>query len=103
MPLLAQRSAALLEGLGYGNIRVREGDGYLGWPEDVPFDAVMVTAALDHVPEPLVEQLNLGVRLVLPVGDDSRKLLRLTRTEGGVKIDTLLPVRFVPMTGQALE
>ena len=103
VPLLAQRSAALIEGLGYGNIRVREGDGYLGWPEAAPFDAVMVTAAPDHVPEPLVEQLNLGGRLVLPVGDDSQQLLRLTRTQGGVMIDTLLPVRFVPMTGQALE
>ena len=61
------------------------------------------TAAPDHIPEPLIEQLKVGGRLVLPVGDAYQELLRLTKTESGVRVDTLLPVRFVPMTGEALE
>ena len=101
--VLAQRSKALLAELGYENIHVREGDGYRGWPEAAPFDAVMVTAAPDHIPAPLIEQLKVGGRLVLPVGDAYQELLRLIKTESGVRIDTLLPVRFVPMTGEALE
>ena len=101
--VLARRSKALLAELGYKNVHVREGDGYRGWPEQAPFDAVMVTAAPDHLPEPLLEQLKMGGRLVLPVGDSYQELLRLTKTAEGVRVDTLLPVRFVPMTGEALE
>ena len=101
--VLARRSKALLAELGYENVHVREGDGYRGWPEQAPFDAVMVTAAPDHLPEPLLEQLKMGGRLVLPVGDSYQELLRLTKTAEGVRVDTLLPVRFVPMTGEALE
>ena len=92
-----------LLGLADENVHVREGDGYRGWPEQAPFDAVMVTAAPDHLPEPLLEQLKMGGRLVLPVGDSYQELLRLTKTAEGVRVDTLLPVRFVPMTGEALE
>ena len=101
--VLARRSKVLLAELGYENVHVREGDGYRGWPEQAPFDAVMVTAAPDHLPEPLLEQLKMGGRLVLPVGDSYQELLRLTKTAEGVRVDTLLPVRFVPMTGEALE
>ena len=99
--LLAARSGALLKELGYDNIRVRAGDGYLGWPEAAPFSAVIVTAAPDHVPQPLVEQLAVGGRMVLPVGDEFQQLVRLNKSESGVRADTLLPVRFVPMTGKA--
>ena len=99
--VLAERSRALLSELGYQNIRVRAGDGYLGWPEAAPFAAIVVTAAPDHVPEPLVEQLAIGGRMVLPVGDEFQQLVRLNKTSTGVRSDTLLPVRFVPMTGKA--
>ena len=101
--LLAARSGALLKELGYDNIRVRASDGYLGWPEAAPFSAVIVTAAPDHVPQPLVEQLAVGGRMVLPVGDEFQQLVRLNKSESGVRADTLLPVRFVPMTGKAQE
>ena len=103
VPLLAARSGALLKELGYDNIRVRAGDGYQGWPEAAPFAAVIVTAAPDHVPQPLVEQLAVGGRMVLPVGDELQQLVRLSKSASGVAVDTLLPVRFVPMTGKAQE
>ena len=103
VPVLAARSGALLKELGYDNVHVRAGDGYLGWPEAAPFSAVMVTAAPDHVPQPLVEQLAVGGRMVLPVGDEFQQLVRLSKSQSGVRADTLLPVRFVPMTGKARE
>ncbi len=101
VPVLAARSGALLKELGYDNVHVRAGDGYLGWPEAAPFSAVIVTAAPDHVPQPLVEQLAVGGRMVLPVGDEFQQLVRLSKSQSGVRADTLLPVRFVPMTGKA--
>lgn len=102
VPELGERSAALLKELGYDNVRVRVGDGYFGWPEKAPFDAVMVTAAPDHIPPRLVEQLVEGGRMVLPVGDEQQALLRLRKKPGGeVERERLLPVRFVPMTGEA--
>jgi len=101
--VLAARSKTLLQELGYDNIHVRAGDGYRGWPEAAPFSAVIVTAAPDHVPQPLVEQLAIGGRMVLPVGDEFQQLVRLSKSASGVRADTLLPVRFVPMTGKAQE
>ena len=101
IPELADRSRQLLQELGYNNINVRLGDGYLGWPEKAPFDAVIVTAAPDHVPRALVEQLTDGGRLVLPVGDEYQELIRITRTGDVEQTERLLPVRFVPMTGRA--
>jgi len=98
---LARRAARDLERLGYGEIHVRQGDGYRGWPEEAPFDAIIITAAPDHVPEPLVEQLAVGGRMILPVGDLFQELLLITRDEKGVRRRSLLPVRFVPMTGEA--
>ena len=99
VPTLGERARRLLEELGYGNVRVRVGDGYLGWPEAAPFDAIIVTAAPDHIPEPLVEQLAEGGALVLPVGDDNQELVRLIKGEEGNVVESLLPVRFVPLTG----
>ena len=103
VPELAERAARDLERLGFDNVQVREGDGYRGWPEHAPFDAVMVTAAPDHVPQPLVDQLAVGGRLVIPVGRWGQELVVLTKHEDGVKRETLFPVRFVPMVGEAEE
>jgi protein-L-isoaspartate(D-aspartate) O-methyltransferase len=103
IPALAEQAERRLEELGYENIRVRQGDGYLGWPEAAPFDAIAVTAAPSHVPQPLVAQLKEGGRLVLPVGGHSQELVRLVKEGGTTRLDTLLPVRFVPMTGKAQE
>lgn len=99
--LLATEAAERLRRLGYANVTVRAGDGYSGWPDRAPFDAIMVTAAPDHVPEPLLRQLAQGGRLILPVGQQFQTLMRIRRTAKGFKREKLLPVRFVPMTGEA--
>jgi len=98
---LAKEAEKRLRRLGYSNVHVRIGDGYRGWPEAAPFDGIMVTAAPEHVPQPLINQLRDGGRLVLPVGRWEQNLIRLRRTAKGVQQETLLPVRFVPMTGEA--
>jgi protein-L-isoaspartate(D-aspartate) O-methyltransferase len=100
---LARRAASTLAELGYGRVRVRAGDGYLGWPEAAPFDAIIVTAAPDHVPQPLLDQLKIGGRLVLPVGDSWQELVVCTRTAVGVDRRSVIPVRFVPMTGEGVR
>ena len=100
---LARRSTALLAELGYANVHVRAGDGYLGWPEAAPFDAIVVTAAPDHVPQPLVDQLAVGGRMILPVGRREQDLVVIEKTAAGVTKRSVLPVRFVPMTGMAQE
>ena len=101
VPQLAARARDTLADLGYANAHVRQGDGYAGWPEQAPFDAIIVTAAPDHIPQPLIDQLALGGRLIIPVGQDRQALTILTRTEDGVEHKTTLPVLFVPMTGEA--
>jgi protein-L-isoaspartate(D-aspartate) O-methyltransferase len=93
----AERATELLRELGYSNAHVRFGDGYAGWPEAAPFDGIIVTAAPDHVPEPLVGQLRVGGRLVVPVGRGEQDLLVLTRTESGLREEQRLAVRFVPL------
>lgn len=99
---LGKAAGKLLAGLGYKHVHVRVGDGYQGWPEKAPFDAVMLTAAPEKVPEPLLRQLKVGGVLVAPVGPSGdQRLIRLTRTASGVKREHLLDVRFVPMTGKA--
>jgi protein-L-isoaspartate(D-aspartate) O-methyltransferase len=98
---LASRSAARLDSLGYKNVRVLHGDGYRGWPVHAPFDGIVVTAAPDHVPEPLKEQLKIGAKLVIPVGDVYQELRVIARTPGGYESRSVIPVRFVPMTGEA--
>ncbi len=98
---LARVARLRLKTLGYKNIHCRTGDGYKGWPEAAPFDAIVVTAAAPQVPQPLIDQLAPGGRLIIPVGDWSQSLIRITRTGAGIKRETLLPVRFVPMTGEA--
>lgn len=98
---LAREAEARLKSLGYSNIRTRVGDGYRGWPEAAPFDAVMLTAAPDHVPKPLLDQMREGGRLILPLGRGDQDLVRIRRTRSGFQREILLPVRFVPMTGEA--
>jgi protein-L-isoaspartate(D-aspartate) O-methyltransferase len=98
---LGTRAREKLIQLGYRNVHVRIGDGYRGWPEAAPFDAILVTAAPDHIPQPLVDQLKVGGRMVIPVGEFYQELEVVTRTETGTKREKIIPVRFVPMTGQA--
>ena len=99
---LAQRARADLRQLNYTNIHMRCGDGYPGWPEAAPFDAVIVTCAPEQVPPPLTEQLKPGGRMIIPVGPQWDQELVLLRKEGGHLVErAVLPVRFVPMTGQA--
>jgi protein-L-isoaspartate(D-aspartate) O-methyltransferase len=98
---LANRAAGTLVALGYHNVRVRVGDGYQGWAEEAPFDAIIVTAAPDHVPQPLLEQLAIGGRLILPLGRFMQQLVLIRRTEEAYDRTGLISVRFVPMTGKA--
>jgi protein-L-isoaspartate(D-aspartate) O-methyltransferase len=98
-PLAAQAKERLAR-LGYANVHARAGDGYAGWPEEAPFDAIMVTAAAPRIPEPLKEQLKDGGRLVIPVGDVEQELIVLTKRGARFEERRVLPVRFVPMTGK---
>ena len=100
---LAERARRDLARLGYRNVEVRAGDGYQGWPEAAPFDAIVVTAAAPRIPEPLKAQLKDGGRLVIPVGEDDQSLIVLTRKGDTYTERTVLPVRFVPMTGKVRE
>jgi protein-L-isoaspartate(D-aspartate) O-methyltransferase len=95
---LAARAAGTLRELGYTGVHVRDGDGYAGWPEEAPFDRIIVTAAPDHVPQPLVDQLRVGGRLVIPVGDVRQQMAILTKTKDGVIERRTIGVRFVPLT-----
>lgn len=97
---LADSARERLHSLGY-DVQVRHGDGYAGWPEAAPFDAILVTAAPPAIPAPLREQLAIGGRLVIPVGVSFQDLLVMTRTAQGYERSNVLPVRFVPMTGKA--
>jgi len=100
---LAASSAKLLKELGYDNVHVRAGDGYFGWPEHAPFDAIIGTAAAGRVPEPLLEQLKPGGRMILPVEGDFgfQHLILITKDkEGNLQERNVMPVRFVPMTGE---
>jgi protein-L-isoaspartate(D-aspartate) O-methyltransferase len=101
---LARRSRVVLSELGYRNVHVRHGDGYKGWPEQAPFDAIMVTAAPEEVPAPLVEQLAMGGRLVIPVGGRAmQQMTVLTKTPSGLHREERMPVRFVPFTRDGKE
>jgi protein-L-isoaspartate(D-aspartate) O-methyltransferase len=97
---LAERARETLSALGYRNIQVRTGNGYLGWPEHAPYDRIMVTAAPDEVPTALLQQLKLGGLIVIPVGTVTQELRILRRTATGTETLGTLPVRFVPMTNK---
>ena len=99
--LLARRARAILDRLQYQNIAIQVGDGTVGWSEHAPFDAIVVTAAAPDLPRPLLEQLAVGGRLVIPVGDArSQVLARLTRTESGFEKEDLGDCRFVKLWGK---
>lgn len=101
VPELARGSAEQLRKLGFQNVTVKEGDGYRGWPEHAPFDGIVVTAAPPRIPEPLLDQLAPGGRMVIPVGDFFQELKVFTKDRSGkVTEKDILPVRFVPMTGE---
>lgn len=100
---LAVSAAAVLDRLGYDNVTVRAGDGYAGWPEHAPFDSIIVTAAAAHLPPPLLKQLKTGGKLVIPVGEEhgyQELLLIETGENGEIRERSVLPVRFVPLTGE---
>jgi protein-L-isoaspartate(D-aspartate) O-methyltransferase len=101
---LAKTAEATLQRLGYKNVHVKAGDGFKGWPEHAPFDAVIVTCAPEHVPPPLVDQLKEGGRMIIPVGNfGDQELYLLEKKNGKLERRTVLPVRFVPMTGEAAK
>lgn len=101
---LARRAEADLKRLGYTNVMVRAGDGYKGWPEAAPFDAIIVTCAPERVPQPLVSQLKEGGRMIIPVGPaGDQELYVLWKKGDKVERRAVLPVRFVPMTGKSAE
>ncbi len=100
---LARQSRELLAQQGYANIAVRAGDGYRGWPEEAPFDAIILTAAPPEIPQPLIDQLAMGGRLVAPVGRWNQELVLIRRDENGFHREKLIGVRFVPMVGEARD
>jgi protein-L-isoaspartate(D-aspartate) O-methyltransferase len=100
IPQLAEQARKTLASLGYDNVHVRTGNGYLGWPEHAPYDRIMVTAAPDEVPPALLAQLKVGGLMAIPVGTANQELRILRRTERGTELLATLPVRFVPMTSK---
>ena len=101
---LAKNAEATLQRLGCKNVHLKIGDGYKGWPETAPFDAIIVTCAPDKVPQPLIDQLRDGGRMVIPVGDRfAQELYLLEKKNGQLKQSATLPVRFVPMAGEATK
>lgn len=99
IPELAEEARRVLGELGYRNVQTRTGNGYAGWPERAPFDAILVTAAPEQIPQALIEQLAVGGRMVIPVGRGEQEMVIITKTERGVVERRTIPVRFVPMTG----
>jgi protein-L-isoaspartate(D-aspartate) O-methyltransferase len=102
---LAKSASERLNALGYSRVKVKHGDGYFGWPDAAPFDAIMVTAAANHVPSPLIEQLKEGGRLLIPLGSSTyyQRLTKITKITKGNEVEHLLDVVFVPMVGKVLE
>jgi len=96
-PILAKRVKGILASQGYSNIRTKEGDGFLGWPEAAPFDAIIVTAAVNDIPPPLVEQLKEGGKLVAPEGEGYQQIVFLKKEKGKIKRSSTISVRFVPL------
>jgi protein-L-isoaspartate(D-aspartate) O-methyltransferase len=105
VPELVEIAAKRLDDLGYSEIKVKQGDGYYGWPEYAPFDAIIVTAAPDHLPAPLVEQLTEGGRLVIPIGPPGgyQMLWKFVKEGEDVTAYSLGGVAFVPFTGEGIE
>jgi protein-L-isoaspartate(D-aspartate) O-methyltransferase len=100
---VSQDASRRLKALGYEQVRLKQGDGYSGWPEFAPFDAILITCAVDHVPPPLIQQLKEGGRLLLPMGNTAQfqTLALVTKKGGQMNVQQLSAVAFVPMTGEA--
>jgi protein-L-isoaspartate(D-aspartate) O-methyltransferase len=101
IPELARRAEETIRQLGYENIVLRQGDGYFGWKDEAPFDVIIVTAAADHIPPPLLRQLKDGGRMIIPLGHPffTQKLVLVEKKNGEIRSRDLIPVRFVPLTG----
>lgn len=100
IPELAARARANLDATGYGTVEVRAGDGFAGWPEHAPFQAILLTCAAPRVPEPLIQQLAEGGRLIAPIGDTWQELIRYRKRDGALVAEPGIAVRFVPMRGE---
>jgi len=100
---LGKNAEMHLKDQGYTNVTIKIGDGYQGWKEHAPFDHIIVTAAPKHVPQPLIDQLKVGGTMIMPVGGLWQELIRITKTKKGFTKEKLIPVRFVPMVGEAEE
>jgi len=100
---LGRKAFQILDALGFHNVHVRIGDGYRGWPDEAPFDAIILTAAPPRLPQPLIDQLKVGGRMVVPIGDFLQDLRLIIKTEDGIESRQVAPVRFVPMTGEVQE
>ncbi len=103
IPSLAQKARQTLSELGYTNVHLKTGDGYQGWSEHAPYDAILVTAAPDHIPQPLINQLALKGRMVIPVGTSAQQMRVISKTKDGVIERRTIPVRFVPLTRESPE
>ncbi len=103
IPQLAARARQTLSQLGYENIEVKTGDGYQGWAEHAPYDAIIVTAAPKRIPQPLIDQLAINGKMVIPVGTWHQEIFVLTKTQNGMVEERTLPVRFVPMIRKPRE
>ncbi len=100
LPKLAEKAKKTLSNLGYENVTVLVGDGFKGYIQEAPYDKIIVTAAPEKIPEPLIEQLKIGGKLVIPVGKYDQELKLVSKREEGVVVESVLPVRFVPMVGE---
>ena len=98
IPQLAQKASQTFKELGYNNIHLKLGDGYKGWPENAPYDRIIVTAAPEQIPATLIDQLAINGKMVIPVGRIYQQIIILSKTNDGVKEYRTIPVRFVPMT-----
>lgn len=103
VPPVASQARQRLQALGYHNIEIRVGDGYQGWAEKAPFDAILLAVAPPHIPKPLIDQLRVGGRMVVPVGGLLQDLLVITKTEDGLEKRTVIPVKLAPMTGKVRD
>jgi protein-L-isoaspartate(D-aspartate) O-methyltransferase len=103
LPRLAQKAARRLQALGYASVKVKCGDGYAGWEEYAPFDAIIITCAATHIPPPLLKQLKMGGKLIMPLGGTffTQDLTLVTKKESGNEVTSITGVAFVPMTGKA--
>ncbi len=100
---LAKEAGNVLKRLGYENVNVKSGDGYQGWKEHAPYDGIIITAAPPKIPKPLTDQLKVGGKMVLPLGVASQDLIVIEKTQKGLEKRSIIPVRFVPMTGEVLK